>query len=96
MNSQLIGAMIAVAALLSFAVSGRGRAWWFIALGLLLAGAGAYGVWLIEKGPQKAFKHYPISAPNLAWLSGILVFAGAGVCVGALVRGGLWLARKRR
>ncbi|MEI6351795.1 MAG: hypothetical protein WCP06_11905 [Verrucomicrobiota bacterium] len=93
MNPAIVGTLIAIAVIVSFfAGHGRGR-WWILGLVLALIAVGGGGMWLMERGPQKVFRHSPISGGHLAWLFSTLAILGFGGFVGLMIRCALGIGR---
>ena len=96
MNPLYVSLTILVAALAMFLLTRKNpRAWWPLLSAIVIASAGIGVVWMVEKGPQSAFSHLPVSATRLAWIGAGLALAGLGAMLGVLVRGCLALAKKK-
>ncbi len=95
MTTTLVGTGVGVIAVAFFLAGGGRRGWWLLAVALLASGLGGGGLWLLEKGPQGAFAHIPLSPHRAAWTLDAVALLGLGGVVGLIVRGALNLARRR-
>ena len=87
MNPTLILLVIATIAAFSFLLGGSGaRSWLLLLAALIVSGLGVGGVYMVEKGPQRLFAHFPLSATTVAWLGSGLALAGLGAVAGLLAR----------
>lgn len=87
MNPLFFALIIVAAAAVAFFLAGYRVVGWLMLLGgALVAGAGVAAVHLIEKGPQSAFAHVPLSPTRIAWIGSIMALAGAGLVIGMLAR----------